>query len=890
MKKKLCGIGILMILCCLAMTLTAYCAVSVSEQYIDGVKTVVLLSDTETAAVIYTASYDADGRLERIDMQSDITLTAGVDFITEVKELTDGAKLFVWDNELTPLCAVYCAGTNVIEGDGIIHLNGDSIDARGVAGATVYGTVVTINEPGDYVIEGTLEDGQIVVSDELGKKDAVAITLQGVDVTCSDSAAFNGGGGAITLTLADGTENTFTDTAQYTAYTTEKEPKGCVYARRDFDIAGSGTLIVKGNVKNGLVCGADLKIKKGANLDIQAVNNGIKGDNGVEFTGKTGTVKVVTSEGDAIKSDAIIELDDGTQLIEQDKGYVVIDGGIFELHAAGDGIQADNFCTISGGEISILSGAEGIKANEVLLFATEDEETQAVDADGNGIFVSGKIEISGGVITITSGEDGIKACEVLTVSGGTTTIDANGTEADAIQVGESTKQESSDASGATTTTETVIVPGKIMVSGGSITVSQATDDGIVCRGEFIMTDGSVAGNAACDFMKIYDLVEISGGKFDITAGNDGIQAGKELVETVSGTVVTESNPTIGNVSISGGEFYIVTNGGHTVSMLETDPSAKGIKAMTELNISGGTFVIDSADDAVHSNYNLTVTSGDFELATGDDGLHADFILTMGTENGNDDDYNINITASYEGIEGSVINLLSGTSYIYSNDDGINAAGDYNENGELYTSTNTDSSMGGGNMGPNQGGDDSAPCGMLYVKGGRCYVEAYGDGMDSNGNIDMSHGIVIINGPTSGGNGVFDIGENNATFKITGGTLIGAGASDMAVTPTTISNGYFLSGKSSNASNGGRPSFGGNSSGSSSGSSSYTAGTPIKITTSNGNIVFIPKVNSAWLFVTTPEMASGGTFTATANASYTGGTEVFGITQDHVYYGLVENVQ
>lgn len=82
-------------------------------------------------------------------------------------------------------------------------------------------------------------------------------------MSCSDSAPFNGGGGKIGLTLADDTTNTFTDSGKYKNYTTAKDPKGCVYSRRDLDIGGSGTLVVNANVKNGLVCGADLKIKKG---------------------------------------------------------------------------------------------------------------------------------------------------------------------------------------------------------------------------------------------------------------------------------------------------------------------------------------------------------------------------------------------------------------------------------------------------------------------------------------------------------------------------------------------------------------------------------------------------------------------------------------------------
>ena len=139
-----------------------------------------------------------------------------------------GGSVYVWNDNQKPLFVKTDYEGTPPENDGIIHLRGDEIYADGIDGVTVDGTTVTITAVGDYIIEGTLNDGQIVVSDELGKKDAVNIELRGVNVTCSDSAPFNAGGGKIEITLADGTTNTFTDTSAYTSYTTEKDPKGTV--------------------------------------------------------------------------------------------------------------------------------------------------------------------------------------------------------------------------------------------------------------------------------------------------------------------------------------------------------------------------------------------------------------------------------------------------------------------------------------------------------------------------------------------------------------------------------------------------------------------------------------------------------------------------------------
>ncbi len=837
----------------------------------------------------------------------------GEKYTAELNGIGDGASIFIWDDNQKPLFDKQYYGEPIPtaapdntpdpnatpfpipEGDGIIHLKNTEIDASGVDGVTVDGTTVTITAVGDYIIEGTLNDGQIVVSDALGKKDAVNIEFRGVNVTCSDSAPFKAGGGMIEITLADGTTNTFTDTSAYTNYTTSKDPKGCFYSKRDLDIGGAGTLKVNGNVKNGLVCGADMKIKKGADLDVTAVNNAVKGDNGVEFTDKTGTVKI-TSGGDGIKSDAIDTDIVASGAIEADKGYVTIAGGTFDIDTVGDGIQADNYCAITDGDVTINSGTEGIKANEINLPVIAD------DAVVDNQFVNGKITISGGTLNITSGEDGIKATESVTVSDtaditvkatGTDTTDGSGY--DGIQAGETTETISGN-----TTTEKVAVAGVVTISGGTVDIT-ASDDAITASGSFIMTDGTLTGSADGDFIKAYELVDIDSGTIDVAAKCDGIQSGKALVETTSGTTVTKSDYTTGNIDISGGNITFVTNGGHGTVVSDDADSCKGIKANTELNVSGGELNIDSADDSIHSNWNVTITGGSFTLATGDDGVHADYTLTLGTENGSDDDFNIDITTSYEGIEGSVIKMLSGTTYLVASDDGINAAGDYQE-GAAISSINAieltagpggqggpggnqggpDGNPGGGTggWGPGWGSDDTSPYGMLYIKGGRCYAEANGDGVDSNGSIEMSGGIVIENGPTSGGNGVFDIGDSNGCyFRITGGTLIGAGTSDMTVTPTVSGQGYAVTGGSGGM--GGGPGQGG-------GASSGSAGTSVQITTADGTFTFVPKTSWSWMFATMPEMTSGGSYTIKTNSGITAGTRIFGKTVNNTFYGLVKN--
>ena len=150
---------------------------------------------------------------------------------------------------------------------------------------------------------------------------------------------------------------------------------------------------------------------------------------------------------------------------------------------------------------------------------------------------------------------------------------------------------------------------------------------------------------------------------------------------------------------------------------------KGIKASGNLSISGGTFVIDSADDALHSNSDISITDGTYEIATGDDGVHADSAVEIsgGT---------MNITQSYEGIEGLTVTITGGEISVVSSDDGMNAAG------------GTDSS-GTGFRGDSFAADADA---SISISGGIITIDAEGDGIDSNGSLIVG-GLIVAFGPT-----------------------------------------------------------------------------------------------------------------------------------------------
>ncbi|MEZ4644506.1 MAG: carbohydrate-binding domain-containing protein [Chloroflexota bacterium] len=360
----------------------------------------------------------------------------------------------------------------------------------------------------------------------------------------------------------------------------------------------------------------------------------------------------------------------------------------------------------------------------------------------------------------------------------------------------------------------------LKITGGTITVN-ATNDGIKGRDSLAILDGTITIRAGADGMQANNdtdaekgFVVIEGGTLNITAVSDGIQAETQLL-------------------ISGGSINITAGGGNGYSVVD---SAKGLKSGINLTISGGTITIDAADDALHANTNLTINGGDITLATGDDGVHADANITI--NNGN-----LSIVKSYEGIESGVIIINGGNIHLRSSDDGINVS----------------SGQGEGGMGfPGQGASGSSSY-YLEINGGYLFVDADGDGLDSNGLGTMNDGVVIVNGPVMSGNGTLDV---NGMLTINGGFLIGAGSAGMAQSPSTASTQYSVLQMIPN---------------------NQAGGSMVHIESSDGEEIatFVPTKSYQSIVVSSPALENGKTYVVYVGGSSTG-TAVDGLYSDGTY--------
>ena len=320
----------------------------------------------------------------------------------------------------------------------------------------------------------------------------------------------------------------------------------------------------------------------------------------------------------------------------------------------------------------------------------------------------------------------------------------------------------------------------LSISGtGTLTVDGNAKNGIKGAADAVITVAEVKLNinAADDGLSCDDELNITGGTLSITAGGDAVKASPDTDDTENPDTTSLGNVTIsggtltlnatedgiqadGDLTISGGTFHVKTNGGHTTTLTDDSASCKGFKAGGALTVTGGTLTVDSADDALHASTDVTISGGTLTLATGDDGVHADNDLVIGTKGASSTSTpRINITASYEGLEGTTVTVYSGDIDVVASDDGVNAASStLGERSDKYA---------------------------INIAGGDLYIDAGSDGLDSNNDISMTGGKVEVYGADAMMDAAIDY---DGTFTLSGGTLFGAGMEPSAGTQAYIAVG------------------------------------------------------------------------------------------------------
>ncbi len=433
---------------------------------------------------------------------------------------------------------------------------------------------------------------------------------------------------------------------------------------------------------------------------------------------------------------------------------------------------------------------------------------------------------------------------------------AEGTENSLANGGSFTPIEDENIDGALYSKQDLTINGS-----GSLTVTSPAGHGIVGKDDLVITGGTLQVNAAGHALDANDSLRFQGAKLTAIAGKDGIHcennddATRGFVYIASGSMDIQAEGdgiSAGYyLQILDGDFQILAGGGYkngsqqsssgwggfpggghggnrprATATEDDSTSMKGIKSVSTMQIDGGSFTIDSADDSLHSDSSMNINGGTFDIASGDDAVHAEETLTV-------NDAAIRISQSYEGLEALHIRVCGGDIALVATDDGLNAAG------------GTDSSGTGGrdNMfgfkGPGMMSGNSS--GSIIISGGKIQINASGDGIDANGTLEISGGYTTVVGPTQGDTATLDYDKSAI---ITGGTFIGTGASNMAQIFSSSQQGVI-----------------------SISTGNQSAGTLITLTDSSGKtlISYAPELAYQIVILSSPDIVSGESYTITVGS-------------------------
>lgn len=455
-----------------------------------------------------------------------------------------------------------------------------------------------------------------------------------------------------------------------------------------------------------------------------------------------------------IIGDPIISFDNGTVAIANDNGCIAQEEKSVTITCQGNyqltGSSSDNQVIVNAGSSDkvylYLNGLQLASATDAPIYVQNANKTFLLLVDG----------------TKNSLEDASTRTKAYTKSNG-----------------------SSDTANAT-----IYAKDDLTIKGsGSLTVTGNFKNGIHCSDDLRFRDlPSITVKAKNHAIKGKGSVDIEGGYYELMATNgDGIKSDEGDDEGL----VSENK---GIVSITGGEFninagddgiqaynYILIADSTSTPLITINSKGKGIATDNRLYVNGGVTSVTSGDDGLHSNMNIYFNGGRTTIAAGDDGIHADSTLRIS-------DGLINITKAVEGMEAFYIKAEGGKTATVASDDAWNAAG-----GSADANSQSGSQWGGrGGF----GGMASNSKGFIIISGGYHYLYAAGndiDVLDANGTATMSGGVLLLEIGSSGSGMMFAPGGNQGGNR--GGNQGGSGScsTNMAGGLIDTDNGFSING-------------------------------------------------------------------------------------------------
>ncbi|MDE6020340.1 MAG: carbohydrate-binding domain-containing protein [Ruminococcus sp.] len=697
-----------------------------------------------------------------------------------------------------------------------IHLSDSGItvenDAKNVV--SISGKIVTISASGKYIVDGTINEGQIFVNipDVAADSAAAEVTLSSVSITNSTMPCIYSQSADKLKITAVGTNN-LTDTAT----AARSDSPACIYSLTDTTITknSGGTLNITSSFNRGIDCNEDLSLNggtinintdvddlsdcdaikaretvsvDGAKVIIDSSADGIKsGKRNVEIL--SGSVEIKAGN-DAIQAATSIDIAGGTVIAGGDRGLRLDDGGLLNITGGNVIATATDYQITNAAESLATVNISGSTQNIMLLdFAAQQKKNQAVTLTQNGktAFEMDAIKKFNYAIVSSSGiaantdynlyVGGVKQGH----TGGTITefnMTSNGAEFIDIQAagGASVSDNAaasivyngSNVSILNASGQAVASPSNLTVSGSKVTITEPSVISVSGKSDSAQIVVDCDKTAYPEGIVELDLI---GAELSNTSAAPIYvkQVGDEVqIVAKSGTVNT----------ISDGTSHSDTN-----TKGETIPAA--IYAEDDLKIKGsGTITVNgNTEDGIATKNDLKIYNGTINVTAKDDALRGGDSVTIGNDTAADySGLKLTVNASAgDGIKANDMDTTSGKGFITVNggtvnvtacSDGFHASQNLNINGGDITikttgtsSSTSDASAKGLKAGKTDDTTGTTVEGVITINSGHIDADTKDDCVHASGNIYLYGGVLELN---SGDDAVHSdsdltIGKGNNTF-------------------------------------------------------------------------------------------------------------------------------
>ena len=434
-------------------------------------------------------------------------------------------------------------------------------------GATVLSNdVTTITTAGSYILTGAYAG--IAVS--VGNGETVHLFLNNATVSGGAGIAISNTNKKSTLIIT-ACENTENEVAS------KGDDANAIHVKGTLKINGTGTINVSAK-KNGIKVSEGLSIAD-STINLTAGNHALSAR---FIETENAKINVLSAEKDALNA----ECDDETQELTLDEGYVSLKSSKVFASVSGDGIQADTFVYITGGNVDIKTSATFVSysAESMATYDLSEDDFRYIKSDDT-YKKTDDVATKGARYAMIQSAKGIKCGEIKYEIDGTEYAVTKNSNYFIVIDGARVKINSSDDAIHTNS-------GNVLIKGGTLDLT-TLDDGIHADELVKIDGGEITVNGSYEGIE-GAYVEIGGGTIYITASDDGINAASDD-ESVN-------------------EHIIISGGTITV-----DTSGDGLDSNGTIYVTGGTLIVygptTGADTGLDADGGILIDGGNVFVAT-----------------------------------------------------------------------------------------------------------------------------------------------------------------------------------------------------------------------------------------------------------------------------------